>query len=352
MKKVMVLMSGGVDSAVSALLLKEKGYDVTGIHLSLCEPYEGEYGRCCSPVDAYDARRAADKIGIPFYVINARDVFKESVIDNFVKEYLRGRTPNPCVLCNSRIKFGYLLKKALSFGFDFVATGHYARIKPENGYLKLKKGIDESRDQSYFLFELNQENMRYIIFPLGEMLKSEVREIAKKYGLPQSKKKESRGICFVGSQDHFKFIKEKEGIDGSGEIMTLTGKIIGYHDGYYKYTIGQREGLGVATGKRLYVVKIEPETRRVYVGEEKDIYGTKVILKDFNWTGEEIKIPFDAMAKIRYKHHIAFSKVYPFDNFVEVVFYEPQRAITPGQACVLYSGEDVIGGGWIERVIE
>lgn len=352
MKKVMVLMSGGVDSAVSTLILKEKGYEVIGVHLSVCEPYEGEYGRCCSPVDAFDARRAADKINIPFYVLNIREVFKEVVIQTFVSEYLRGRTPNPCVICNSRIKFGYLLKKAISFGFDFVATGHYARIVPEDGYLRLKKGLDESRDQSYFLFELNQENMSNIIFPLGEMLKSQVKEISKKYDLPQMKKKESRGICFVPDGDHWRFIRGRENVEGGGEIVTLDGRVIGYHDGYYRYTVGQREGLGVAMGKRLYVVKIDPESRRVYIGEEKDILGRKVVLKNFNWVCEEIKHPFNALAKIRYKHHIAGCKVYPHQELVEVVFDEPQRAITPGQACVIYSDDTVIGGGWIEGVIE
>lgn len=350
--RVFLLMSGGVDSSVAAILLKERGYDVTGFHLAVCEPFEGVYGKCCSPVDAYDARRAADKMGIPFYILNVREVFREKVIVPFVQEYLEGRTPNPCVLCNTRIKFDHVLKKALSLGFDFIATGHYARIVRENGYFKLKKGIDESRDQSYFLFELNQTTMSHILFPLGESLKKNVREIAEKYGLPQSKKKESRGICFIPDGDHARFIKENFNVNGKGEIVSLDGKVLGYHEGYFKYTIGQREGLGVSAGKRLYVVKIEPETNRIYLGEEKDILWRRIRIKGFNWTGERFSDSFRAEAKIRYKHPPVKCLVHPHGDSAEIVFYEPQRAITPGQACVIYREDEVLGGGWIEKILE
>lgn len=348
MKKVMVMMSGGVDSSVSALLLKEMGYDVVGVHLVVCDYKGEEYGKCCSPVDAYDARRSADKMGIPFYVFNVKEIFREKVIEPFAEEYLRGRTPNPCVLCNAWVKFKYILRRARAIGFDYLATGHYARIVNDNGTFRLKKAKDEARDQSYFLFILKQEEMRYILFPLGEMIKRDVRYIAKKAGLSTFKKKESRGICFIPDGKHWEFLKEYRRVNGRGEVVDLDGNVIGYHEGYYRYTIGQREGLGVAVGRKLYVVDIDSERKRVVVGDEKNILKNSAILENFNWVSEESSKPFRASAKIRYKHHIADCTVYPDGEIVKVVFDEPQRAITPGQACVVYKEDEVVGGGWIK----
>lgn len=348
-------MSGGVDSSTAAALLKENGYDVIGISMQLWDYTSGEKdrpGSCCSLDDLYDARKVTDKLGIPFYVVNFEEAFSKSVVDYFVEGYLKGETPNPCLKCNQVLKFEALLRKALELEADFLATGHYARVsydEDKRRYLLLR-GRDVSKDQSYFLFTMTQNQLQRIKFPLGDLTKAEVRGIAKKFNLNVAEKKDSQEICFV-EEDYPSFISQRLGrMDAHGEITDTSGNVIGMHKGLYKYTIGQRKGLGVTKGKPLYALKLDAERNMLVVGAEENLFRDSLIAKDTNWIGIPLPdSPIDVTAMIRYRHKGADATVIPLpDGKVKVCFKKPEKSITPGQAVVFYRGDEVIGGGWIE----
>jgi tRNA-uridine 2-sulfurtransferase len=354
--KVLVAMSGGVDSAVAAALLVEQGYDVVGVTMQVwdystgeCDIQEGN-GTCCSSTDVDDARAVADCLDIPFYVVNCEAKFQAYVIDEFVGSYLEGRTPIPCVNCNTYLKFDHLLQKMKELECDYLATGHYAQITAsKTGRPAIVTSSDDGKDQTYFLFTINPEIIPRLIFPIGHLKKPQVRDIAEARGLPVAKKKDSTGICFIGKGGHGKFIEERVAPDllGKGELKRFsTGEVLGQHDGVHHFTYGQRKGLGFAGGIPLYVVKIEPQSRTVWLGEEKDLYSTDLSIKNPNWLddfveGEELRI------KVRYHHAGASARLVRDGVNWRVSFNEPQRAITPGQAAVIYRGNQLVGGGWI-----
>jgi len=348
-------MSGGVDSSTAAALLKENGYNVIGISMQLWDYTSGEKdrpGSCCSLDDLYDARKVADKLDIPFYVVNFEEAFSKSVVDYFVAGYLKGETPNPCLKCNQVLKFEELLRKALELEADFLATGHYARVRydeDKSRYLLLR-GRDESKDQSYFLFTMTQNQLHRIKFPLGDLTKTEVRSIAKKFNLNVAEKKDSQEICFV-EEDYTSFISQKLGrMDEHGEITDTLGNVIGMHTGLYKYTIGQRKGLGVTKGEPLYALKLDAERNMLVVGTEANLFRDSLIAKDINWIGMALHgSPIEVTAMIRYRHKGTDATIIPLpDGKVKVCFKSPEKSITPGQAVVFYRGDEVIGGGWIE----
>lgn len=352
-KRILVAMSGGVDSGTTAALLKKEGHDVIGVTMQLWD-YGDADGGCCSADDVRDARRVAEQINIPHYVVNYMDVFKKYIVEDFVGKYLSGKTPSPCVLCNQFMKFNFLLRRSLELGADYLATGHYARVETDEvtGKFYLSKAVDTYKDQSYFLFTLTQNELSRIMFPLGSMTKDEVREIAKDMNLKVANKPDSQEVCFITAGDYRDFLKEHGGMrKGRGEIIDVDGNVLGYHDGVYSFTVGQRRGLGIAKGKPMYVVKVEPEANRVVVGEEKDIFRTKLTANNISWVDI---IPSDKMkvrAKIRYRHFESDASVsIQSDSQAFVEFNTPQRAMTPGQAIVFYDGDRVLGGGWINEV--
>ncbi|MCM8766574.1 MAG: tRNA 2-thiouridine(34) synthase MnmA [Candidatus Omnitrophica bacterium] len=353
-KKVIVGLSGGVDSSVSALLLKEKGYDVYGVFMKIFDEKNNRSEKrsaCYGPEekDLEDVERVCKNLNIPLYIVDLKKEYNEIVLRYFVKEYLEGKTPNPCIICNRFIKFDILLKKVLSLGinFDFFATGHYALLeydKIRKRYI-LKRGIDEEKDQTYFLFLLTQEQLSKIIFPLGNYTKKQVRELARKYNLHLSDKEESQDfIC--GDRSFFFRDREKEGF-----IVDKYGNILGRHKGIVYYTIGQRKGLGIAKGERLYVIGIDKEENKIIVGEEKDLYKKHLIAENLNYISiEKLVSEKEVEAKIRYKHTPAKCIIKPLDEKrVEVVFEREQRAPTPGQAVVFYEKDEVVGGGFIVK---
>lgn len=364
-KKVMVAMSGGVDSSVAPFLLKEEGYEVVGITMCLgIKEGNNEQPRCCGVQAIEDAKRVCQKLKIPHYVMDFSKELEEKVVNNFVSEYLKGRTPNPCIDCNRYIKFGTLLKKTISMGFDFLATGHYARIKKEESKVEsgiryvLKKGIDTKKDQSYVLYAMNQEQLGHTLMPLGNFTKDHVRQIAKDAGLPVADKPESQEICFIPDNNYGEFLRKyiPEGIS-PGPIVNKEGKIIGEHRGIIFYTIGQRKGIGITAGEPLYVIAIDKKSNTIVVGKKEEVYGDELIANDVNFIDiERLKEPIRAEAKIRYLHKASIATVIPLnENEVRVKFDFPQWAITPGQAVVFYQpaagygqGNDiVIGGGMI-----
>lgn len=357
-KKVIVGLSGGVDSAVAAYLLLKQGYDVMGITMQVTpenKAFEEREGGCCSLSDVNDARKVADKLGIFFYVLNFREVFEKKVINYFVDEYLAGNTPNPCIACNKYIKFDELLKKANVFGADYVATGHYARVmKNENtGRTLLLRSKDPKKDQTYVLYNLSQYQLEHTLMPLGDYTKENTRKIAEEIGLVVAKKPDSVEICFIPDDDHGSFIKERapEKVI-PGNFIDFNGRIVGQHRGISYYTIGQRKGLGLALGKPVFVSDIIPENNAIAVGEEKAIFKDTLYAEDINLIPfESLKGDMQVTAKIRYSAKETSAIISPYKNGIIVKFDSPQRAITKGQSVVFYDNDVVVGGGIIKEVL-
>lgn len=352
----MVGMSGGVDSSVAAALLLEKGYEVIGVTLKLWQGDEESVieGGCCSLSAVDDARRVADKLQIPYYVLNFQDLFKEKVIEYFKEQYLEGKTPNPCIACNKFIKFDAMLNKATSMGIDYIATGHYAKItfdEQRKMYI-LRKSDADKKDQTYVLYNLTQDQLQRTLMPLGEYDKKRVREIAQELGLVRvASKPDSQEICFVPDNDYGRYIESNtENKVSSGYFVDVNGKRLGKHKGIVHYTVGQRKGLGIAFGKPMFVARIDAKNNTVVLGEESEVFGKELNAKDVNYcVNNDIKMPTKISAKIRYSAKDAPAILYPMDGKkAKVIFDTPQRAITPGQSVVFYDGDIVLGGGIIE----
>ncbi len=354
--KVVVGMSGGVDSSVAAYLLKEQGYEVIGVTMQIWQEealhVQEENGGCCGLSAVEDARRVADHLGIRYYVMNFREEFQKHVIDYFVREYRKGRTPNPCIACNHFVKWESLLQRSLEIGADSIATGHYARIEQlANGRYALKKSVTAAKDQTYALYGLTQEQLARTHMPVGDYEKDEVRRIAGEAGLPVASKPDSQEICFVPDGDYAAFIERETGrADEVGHFVDVFGNVLGVHQGITHYTIGQRKGLGLAMGHPVFVTEIRPETREVVIGESEDVFRTTLRATGLNFMSvPEFDGEVRAVAKIRYNHRGDDCTVRMVGrDTVEVVFDRPQRAVTPGQAVVFYEGEYVMGGGTIQ----
>ena len=351
-KRVVVAMSGGVDSSVAAALLNEQGYEVIGLTMcfNLAEK-DGQKPSCCGLTGIEDARRVCQMLGIRHYVLNFNKDFYQKVIKNFYQEYLSGRTPNPCVRCNQFIKFGILLKKAINLGAQFLATGHYARIvKSPQGYL-LKKAKDLKKDQSYFLYALTQAQLKHVIFPLGSFTKPKVRQWAGDFGLRVAEKQDSQEICFLPDGKYGDFIKAaRPGNVKPGNFVDKNGNILGLHQGVAFYTIGQRHGLRIAAGHPLYVTQINAKDNQVSLGRRQEVYKNEFIIKEGHFLGKPPKKKIEIKVRIRYNHKEAPAVVYPGKGKQRVIFKQPQFAITPGQSAVFYQGDIVLGGGIIEKV--
>jgi len=359
-------MSGGVDSSTVAAMLRAQGHNVIGLTMQLWNQRrlaghagmpEAVHGRCCSLDDVYDARRVAEILGIPYYVVNHEDRFERDVVRPFVEEYLSGRTPIPCSLCNNHLKFDQLLTVAQQIGADSLATGHYARVgfDDHSGRWLLRRASDLSKDQTYFLFGLTQEQLSRTQFPLGEMTKPQVRELARQHGLALAEKPDSQEICFVPGGDYKNFLnaylaEQGDSLpDTAGELVTSSGEVIGLHDGIHNFTVGQRKGLGVATGTPLYVIEIKGDTRQVVVGHQDRLYSQTLRAHRLNLISvDDLRQPMRVSIKIRHRHEAALAMIEKTgSDEILATFDQPQRAITPGQAAVFYDGDVVVGGGWI-----
>ncbi|MCQ3938468.1 MAG: tRNA 2-thiouridine(34) synthase MnmA [Chloroflexi bacterium] len=352
-KKVVAAMSGGVDSSVAAALLKEQGYDVTGMMLRLwSEPGREDSNRCCTPDSMAQARRVAAKLDIPFYVVDAKDVFRETVVQYFLDGYANGETPNPCLLCNRQIRWTFLLDHALALGAEYMATGHYIRRRTtDDGRFELLRAVDPAKDQSYVLHVLTQEKLKHALFPVGDYPKPEIRALAEKFGLPTASRKDSQDLCFLAGEDYRNFLQRNAPeILNPGNIETLDGKVIGRHNGLANYTIGQRKGLGVASPVPLYVITKHASRNALIVGTQEQMGTPELIARDVNWvSGAAPARPFRAEVKIRYTAKEVPAWVMPMDgDQVRVRFDAPVRDATKGQAAVFYQGELMLGGGIIQ----
>ena len=353
-------MSGGVDSSVAAALLADQGHEVIGLSMQLYDQSDGQtsFGNCCSLDDLHDARRVAAAIDIPHYILNFERQFDEQVVSNFVREYAAGRTPLPCAHCNSDLKFATLLDRARGFGADAVATGHYARVlcNDDTGRVRLKRGIDPTKDQSYFLFSLTQDQLACAVFPVGDQAKDAVRAYARRRQLPVADKPDSQEICFIPDDDYASFVtKHAPNAARDGVIVDEQGHVLGSHAGIHRFTVGQRKGLGLGgsparpSGSPMYVLELRPADRQVIVGPKASLERTSLTASGVNWISDEPTTPLRACAQIRHRHQAAPASVRSLgDARAEVVFDAPQIAITPGQAVVFYDGDSVLGGGWID----
>jgi tRNA-uridine 2-sulfurtransferase len=352
--RIVVAMSGGVDSSVAAALLAREGHDVIGLSMQLYDQQQGEirFGSCCTLDDLYDARRVARSIGIPHYIVNFERRFEEHVVSDFVREYVAGRTPIPCVHCNGDLKFASLVERAGVLDADVVATGHYARVDrdPVSGKYRLLRGVDATKDQSYFLFTLTQEQLSHARFPVGGLDKAAVRDEARRLGLSVADKQDSQEICFVAAGAHADFVEKRAGSVPAGVIRDRGGRVLGRHAGVHRFTIGQRKGLGVSSTIPLYVVNIDARNAEVTVGPREALERTTLTATGVNWMSGELRAtPIRAQVKIRYRHRDTAATIAPIaTDRVNVIFDEPQSAITPGQAVVFFDGDEVLGGGWIE----
>lgn len=350
MTKVVIAMSGGVDSSVAAALLKQQGYDVIGMMLRLwSEPGKEDSNRCCTPDSMAQARRVAAKLDIPFYVVDAKDVFRKTVVEYFLEGYAAGGTPNPCLVCNRSIRWEFLLNHALALGAEYMATGHYARIRnSELGIRKLLRAVDETKDQSYVLHVLTQEKLQRALFPVGEYPKTEIRKIAESFGLPTASRADSQDLCFLAGDDYRNFLaRNAPELNQPGEIVTSNGKVLGQHSGLANYTIGQRKGLGVASPVPLYVITKRAVRNTLVVGPVSELGFPELTARDVNWVGGEApSAPFRAEVKIRYTARAVPAEVTPESSGqAKVKFDAPARDVTAGQAAVFYVGEEVLGGG-------
>ena len=344
-------MSGGVDSSVAAHLMLQQGYDCVGATMQLCSPaLLGQNSNISDP--AADARSVADRLGMDFFVFDAKTLFQEQVVDQFISCYEQGLTPNPCIVCNKHIKFDYLLREAEKLGCDHIVTGHYAQVTHDEntGRFLLRKAVDKAKDQSYFLACLSQEQLGQVLFPLGELTKEQVRQIAEEKGFITARKKDSQDICFIPGGDYVAFMRRYTGKDYTpGDYLDLNGNVVGTHQGAISYTIGQRKGLGIALGEPVYVCSKDMENNTVTVGPDSALFTSTLLADNWNWISiPALTEPIRVKARIRYRHTEQPATVYPEENGVaQVVFDEPQRAITPGQAVVLYDGDTVVGSGTI-----
>lgn len=351
--RVVVAMSGGVDSSVAAALLVQQGYDVTGMMMRLwSEPGMGSQApmnRCCTPDQMADARRVADQLDIPFYVVDVQDYFRRTIVQFFIDEHERGRTPNPCIECNREIRFSYLLDRARALGADYLATGHYARIREENGVYRLFEAVDKSKDQSYVLHVLGQEELAHVLFPLGDFLKDDVRALAAELALPVASKKESMDLCFLGDGDYRRFLRQYGTGTGAGPILTQDDDILGEHEGLSYYTIGQRKGLGISASEPMYVLEKDTARNALIVGTRRQLGQTTLSVRDVNWVaGAPPSGPFQATVKIRYKANGVAATVYPADDdTARVEFDDFVSGATPGQGAVFFCNEECVGGGLI-----
>jgi len=355
--KIVVAMSGGVDSSVAAALLAEQGHEVIGLSMQLYDQTEGQsaFGSCCSIDDLHDARRVAAAINIPHYILNFERQFDEQVVSNFVREYTSGRTPLPCAHCNSDLKFSTLLERAHGFAADAVATGHYAQVERDrdSGRYRLRRGVDPAKDQSYFLFSLTQTQLAYALFPVGDRPKDAVRDYARRRSLPVANKPDSQEICFIPDDDYAGFVA-RHALDAAreGVIVDEQGRVLGRHAGIHRFTVGQRKGLGLSSapaGVPMYVIALRPSDRQVVVGPKSSLECTTLTASGVNWIVEEPRTPIRVAAQIRHRHQPGAATVRALgDARAEVVFDASQIAITPGQAVVFYDGDVVVGGGWID----
>jgi tRNA-specific 2-thiouridylase len=353
--RIIVAMSGGVDSSVAAALLAREGHEVIGLSMQLYDQREGQvrFGTCCTIDDLHDARRVAARIGIPHYIVNFERQFSDQVISNFVREYVNGRTPIPCVHCNGDLKFATLAERAGAFDAQWVATGHYARVRRDEttGRFELLRGVDPAKDQSYFLFTLDQAQLAHAMFPVGALDKAAVREYARALGLPVAEKPDSHEICFVPDGDHAAFLERHGAGLARGPIRDVSGEVVGHHDGVHRFTVGQRKGLGLSSPIRLYVVGIDAAAQTVTVGPRAALEQRTLHAAGVNWiAGAPPAAGTRVTAQIRHRHPEAAATLYPgADGTVDVEFDEPQHAVAPGQAAVFYDGSMVVGGGWIEK---